>query len=443
MRILSLTAGAAQMYCGSCLRDNALARELIRQGHEVHLVPIYTPTKTDEPNASSGRVLFGGISVYLQQHSSFFRHTPQFLDRLWDSRWALRAASKGSLGVDPRELGALTVSMLEGEGGPLDKEFRKLEDWLSHQPRPDIINLPNAMLIAMAPAIRRVYDGPVVCTLQGEDLFLQGLPEPYRSQSLGLIAKHAPAVEGFISISDFYAGHMAEFLRIPPSKIHIVSLGLDTTDFQSYRKTPNSDDVFRLGYLARVAPEKGLRFLIETWKEFRRRVKGPARLEAAGYLAPEHNEYLDSVRSDIEAAGLGAEFHYRGELSRTEKIDFLHSLDCFCVPATFDEPKGLYVLEAMAAGVPVLAPDRGVFPEHLDRCDGGLLFDPSSPAALAAHLETLYRDPAFRRALGQRGREGVLLHATLSAMARRTVEVYAALSPRSRTAVAHSAFGGS
>jgi len=67
MKILYVTAGAGGMYCGSCLRDNALAAELMSQGHDVVLLPVYTPTLTDEPNVSSGKVLYGGVSVYLQQ----------------------------------------------------------------------------------------------------------------------------------------------------------------------------------------------------------------------------------------------------------------------------------------------------------------------------------------------------------------------------------------
>lgn len=67
MKLLSITAGAANMYCGSCLRDNALAAELIARGHDVMLVPLYTPTRTDEPNVSDRHVFFGGVSVYLQQ----------------------------------------------------------------------------------------------------------------------------------------------------------------------------------------------------------------------------------------------------------------------------------------------------------------------------------------------------------------------------------------
>ena len=76
MRIALLVPGTGSFYCGSCLRDNALARELLRQGHDVTLVPIYTPTRTDEPNVSEERVLYGGINVYLQQKVPLFRRTP-------------------------------------------------------------------------------------------------------------------------------------------------------------------------------------------------------------------------------------------------------------------------------------------------------------------------------------------------------------------------------
>ena len=101
MRLLHFTAGAAGMYCGSCLRDNALAAALRARGHDVVLQPLYTPTNPDGPNVSSSRVFFGGISVYLQQHVPLFRHTPALLDRLWDSNAALRLASKRQIKIDP------------------------------------------------------------------------------------------------------------------------------------------------------------------------------------------------------------------------------------------------------------------------------------------------------------------------------------------------------
>ena len=108
MKIVYITAGAASMYCGSCLRDNALAAELMSRGHDVTLVPVYTPTLTDEENVSEHRVFFGGISVYLEQHSALFRNTPWIVDKLWDSELALKLAARRSIPVNPRLLGEMT-----------------------------------------------------------------------------------------------------------------------------------------------------------------------------------------------------------------------------------------------------------------------------------------------------------------------------------------------
>src|SRR5262245_59821292 len=183
MKILSITAGAAGMYCGSCARDNSLARELIARGHDVTLMPVYTPTRTDEPNASRPQVLFGGISVYLQQYSSLFRKTPRFLDRLWDSPRVINLFAGRAVSNDPKLLGDLTISMLNGTNGLLRKEFDKLVDWVRSEPLPDVVNIPNSLLIALAPPLRQALNRPVCCTLQGEELFIDGLVAPYREQA--------------------------------------------------------------------------------------------------------------------------------------------------------------------------------------------------------------------------------------------------------------------
>src|ERR687888_1373208 len=187
MKILSITAGAAGMYCGSCSRDNGLAVELMARAHEVPLLPLYTPTNPDEPNVSRDRVLFGGISIYLQQHVPLFRRTPRWLDRLWDSPGVIRAFASRSIATDPKLLGDLTVSMLEGDRGVLRKEFDKLLEWLATEPVPDVVNLPNSLLISLARPLRDALHAPICCTLQGEDLFLDGLVEPYRSKAIELI----------------------------------------------------------------------------------------------------------------------------------------------------------------------------------------------------------------------------------------------------------------
>jgi len=436
MKVLSMTAGAADMYCGSCLRDNAVARELIRQGHDVTLIPIYTPTKTDEANVSQkGKVLFGGINVYLQQHWPVFRHTPWLVDRILDSSWALKAASKRSIAVNPKFLGEMTVSMLEGRAGALAKEFDKLKTWLRDFDRPDIVVLPNTMVMAMAPVIREVYSGPIAVTIQGDDLFLDGLIEPYRSRSMKLIRDLAAQVDGFIAISSSYADRMSSYFGISRAGIHVVPLGVEHEDFRP--QTVRHDRPFTIGYLARIAPEKGLHQLAESYRRFREKSSRPARLEVAGYLAPEFHTYLKSIQEQINAWGLASEFHYHGELDREQKIRFLSNLDAFSVPIVYDDPKGLYVLEAMASGVPVVAPDRGAMHEHIHRFGGGLLVKADDPDAIASAFLELQEDPDHRRHLGQIGRLGIEKYGTLATMAQRTLEVYGAISAALREPVSH------
>jgi len=418
MRILHVTAGAANMYCGSCMRDNALAAELKRQGHDVVLMPVYTPTLTDEENVSDGRVFFGGISVYLQQKSAVFRYTPGVLDRLlFDNAWALRRASQKSIGVTPQFLGEMTVDMLQGERGPIAKEFRKLRGWLRREPKFDVISLPFTLLISMAEALRRAARGAkIVCTLQGEDLFLEGLPEPYKSESKRLIREAIPHVDRFLAVSGYYAGFMSEYLDIPREKIRVVPIGISLDGFAAPVK-PESG-VVKIGYFARIDPAKGFHNLCEAYRILRQKPGLPAlRLEAAGYMLPEHREYFDAEVRKLEEAGLGGEFEYRGSLTRDEKIRFLQEIDVMCVPTDYVEPKGLFVLEALASGTPVVLPAHGAFPEILGRTGGGILVEPKDAQALAESLENMICDPERRAQLAREGAEGVRQYYSAASMA--------------------------
>jgi glycosyltransferase involved in cell wall biosynthesis len=425
MRLLSITAGAGAMYCGSCLRDNALAAELMARGHDVSLLPVYTPTLTDETNVSDHRVFFGGISVYLQQHVPLFRHTPAIFDRVWDAPAVLRTVAGRSMSaVDPRFLGAMTVSMLRGEDGFQGKEIVKLVDWLRGQPPFDLIVLPNSLLLGLAPALARALGRPLCCTLQGEDLFLEGLPAEDREESLRLIRSHRDSVARFIAVSDFYAEHMSGYLDLPRGRVRTVPLGVHAAD-EAPVPPGRPSQPFTVGFFARIAPEKGLHMLAEAYAIMRRDGRLPAgRLEAAGYMAPEHHAYLAQIQAGLAAAGLAAEFHYHGVLDREAKMRFLRSLDVASVPSPYAEPKGMSVLEAMACGTPVVQPDHGAFPEILGRTGGGVLFTPGDTAALAEAIVGLHDDPYRRKALGEQGARGVRREYSVGRMAERAIQVY-------------------
>jgi glycosyltransferase involved in cell wall biosynthesis len=432
MRILSITAGAAGMYCGSCFRDNALAIELLARGHEVTLVPVYTPTRTDEDNVSRPDVLFGGISVYLQQRSPFFRRLPRLIDRLWDSPWVIGAFAGRGVSADARLLGDLTVSMLEGESGILKKEFDKLIDWIRGEPAPDVINLPNSLLISLAAPLKRALNRPVCITLQGEELFISGLTEPYRARAIEMIRKQTSEVDGFIAVSEFCHEFMQTFLRIPPDRIAVVPLGISMKGYERRvlppdggprRGGPRPD--FRVGYFARVAPEKGLHVLADAYVRFRQRIgSAPATLEVAGYMGPAHRSYLDEATAILTRAGLQGEMTYHGAVNREGKLQFLRDLDVLSVPATYDEPKGMFLLEAMAAGVPCVQPRRGAFIEVLEKTGGGVLVDPDNPEALANGLHALWSDRAYQARLADAAFNGVRAHYTIGRSATRQLDVY-------------------
>jgi glycosyltransferase involved in cell wall biosynthesis len=438
MRILSVTAGAASMYCGSCLRDNALAAALIARGHDVTLIPLYTPLRTDEVNVTRSDVLFGGINIYLQHQSGLFRRLPRFVDRLLDSPWLIRTFADRSVSVDPKLLGGLTISMLEGTGGVLRKEFDKLLDWVRDEPKPDVVMITNSMLIGLARPLADALHAPICCTLQGEALFLEGLAEPYRTRSVELIRAQVRHVDRFVAVSDFEAGFMTDYLRIPKDKLSVVPLGIKVGDFAEAKDAEEAEDAeaFTIGFLGRIAPEKGLHLLADAFVRLRQKT-APAklRLEAAGYLAAANKPYLDGVQRSLEREGVANDFVYHGEVDRSGKVRFLKSLDVLSMPATYDEPKGFPLLEAMACGVPVVQPRRGAFVEIVERTGGGLLVAPDDAGSLAEGLHKIWNDRALRARLGQQGLEGVRRHYTSEASAERLIAVFSELTQPVRKVV--------
>jgi glycosyltransferase involved in cell wall biosynthesis len=413
------------MYCGSCARDNALAAELLKRGHDLTLVPVYTPTRTDEPNVSRSHVLFGGISVYLQQYASVFRKTPRILDRLWDAPGVIAAFAGRMVSNDPRMLGDLTLSMLQGDRSVLRKEFDKLLDWIHREPLPDIINLPNSLLIALAEPLKKALNRPVCCTLQGEELFIEGLAPAYREKTLELIRNQVQHVDRFLAVSRYCSTFMTRYLQIPAAKVAVVPLGINVSGYERRSPRAGSDEPFTIGYFARVAPEKGLHVLADAYLRFRRRTAPTkARLEAAGYASPVHAGYLQGVVRKLEAEGFGDEFVYRGVVDRAGKLKFLGGLDLLSVPATYDEPKGMFLLEAMARGVPVVQPQRGAFTEVVEATKGGILVKPDDPEALSNTFHDLWNDRLRIDQLGGMAFNNVRQHYTVERSADQLLEVY-------------------
>jgi len=460
MRIAYLTAGAAGMYCGSCLHDNTLAAALVRLGVDIQLIPTYTPIRTDEDDVSLDRVFFGGINVYLQQKLGLFRWLPPSWDRILDRPWLLRRATARSTAVDPKFLGDLTISMLRGERGHQRKEVRRLCRYLASDAKPNLVVLSNLLIGGCIPTLQRTLTAPVLVTLQGDDAFLEHLPEPYKARAFDEIRRLVSNVDGFLVHSRYYAEFMAGYFGIPTDKLHVVPLGIDTRGYAEPENGTGTDRPDRsqgpengtgtdrpdrsqshfpagrpptIGYLARLAPEKGLHVLVDAFLELRQRPGlKDVRLRIAGWLGEHQRPFAESQFDKLRMAGLDDAFQYVGEVDRRGKLEFLRSLDILSVPTTHREPKGLFVLESLAAGVPVVLPDHGVFPELIASTGGGCLVPPHDPLALAGAIADLLGDEPRRRQYAAAGRQAVQQHRHAEAMARATLDVFQKLGGKAR-----------
>lgn len=463
MRIAYITAGAAGMYCGSCLHDNTLAAALLAMGEDVLLVPTYTPLRTDEADVSIGRVFFGGINVYLQSKVSLFRHTPWWFDRLLDNPMLLERLSKRASSVDPAQLGDMTVTMLQGEAGHLRKEVEKLVDWLLKEVRPDVVHLSNSMQIGMARMIRERRGPPVVCQLSGEDLFIEKLVPPFYEEARAHLRERAADVDAFVALNRYYADFMAEYLAVDRARVHVIPHGLkldghraleppaepgaaigsgDASSFNTHSQPPalpgvlsndlRSDNPRVIGYFARICEDKGLHLLVEACELLAERGDVPPFvLHAAGYLGGGDKPYLEALQKRAASGKLAGRFQYLGELDRAQKIAFLQSLDVFSTPTVYRESKGLPALEAMANAVPVVLPDHGSFSEIVADTGGGLLHRPSDARDLSDKLAELLINPDRSAQFGAAGQRAIHERYDAAEMAKRTLVLYWQVSGRS------------
>jgi glycosyltransferase involved in cell wall biosynthesis len=428
MRIAYITAGAAGMYCGSCLHDNTLAAALLEMGEDVILIPTYTPLRTDEADVSINRIFFGGINVYLQQKSAVFRHTPWWFDRLLDHPALLNSLSRRAGSVDPAQLGDLTVSMLRGEAGRQRKELEKLVHWLVTDVKPDVVHLSNSMQIGMARMLRERSGPPVVCQLSGEDLFIEKLPPPHYAAAREHLRERAADVDAFVAINRYYADFMADYLAVDRAKVHVIPHGVKLEGHGSrVSKQPHEPRV--IGYLARICHDKGLHLLVEAAEQLAARPDVPQfEVRAAGYLGVADKPYLAAIEKKAAAGPLAGKFHYIGELNRAEKIAFLQTLDVFATPTVYRESKGLPALEAMANAVPVVLPDHGSFSGLVADTGGGLLHRPHDATDLADRLAEMLDNPDRASQYGAAGREAIQDRYHAAAMARQTRDLYRKLA---------------
>lgn len=418
MRILHLTPGTGNFHCGSCLRDHALIKALRVRGHDALMAPLYLPLVTDrEFGAQELGVQIGGISLFLQQKLPWFHKLPKFIHRWLNTPDHLRMAARRMGMTSPKVLGEMTLGALLGTEGRQWGEWHKLIDWIRAEKKIDVISFSNSLLSGLAPAIEKELGIPVVCSLQGEDSFLDTLPEPYREQCWEAMKRNARSVRHFIAPSHFYADHMRRRLDATVEQMKVIPNGIDATAFTTASADPNWPTI---GYFARMIHGKGLTTLVDAFIDLASRNSIPRlKLRIGGSKTPADDKYVAGLQQKIAAAGLASRVEWRPNLSFKDKVHFFHDLTVFSVPATYGEAFGLYVIEAAASGVPFVQPDHAAFPELLAATEGGVLCKPDDPKALADALESLLQDDVAREKMARVATAKVRQEFTSTRMAER------------------------
>jgi glycosyltransferase involved in cell wall biosynthesis len=420
VKLAFLTPGTGNYYCGVCMRDNSLARHLMADGHEVTMLPTYLPHFLDEEPASEEQaIFFGGINVYLQHKFALFRHTPGWLDKAFDSKWLLRKAAARSGMTSSKDLGEITISTFQGEDGPLVKEVRKVLNWFKTHGSPDVLFLSTVMLAGIGKVLKRELGIPVFGFLQGEDSFLDSLLPEYRNEAWKLLSADVAQLDGCIAPSRYFGDFMADRLELDKETVRYHPNGITLTGFEPERDPPTTPSI---GYLARLCPLKGLDILVDAFLLLKEMDKFPdLRLEIAGGMTAEDELFVDEQRRKLTQAGLAEYFSIRPNVNR-DKLEFLRKLSVFSVPARYQEAFGLYVIEALAAGVPVVLPQGGAFPELVEQTQGGRIYQPNEPDALAESLQALLENPSQAKRMGLAGHESVSRDFSNEQLAKRLVD---------------------
>jgi glycosyltransferase involved in cell wall biosynthesis len=411
MKIIQITPGSGDnFYCENCLRDQALVRTLYSQGHEIIMVPLYLPIKLDPPKVSiDAPIFYGGINVYLQQKLGLFRKTPRWLDRLFDNRALLSKVSKKAGMTRSRDLEETTISMLRGENGHQAKELERLIKWLSSDnERPDVVILSNVLLGGLAAHLKRRLKVPVVCMLQDEEAFIDSMDEPYSKEVWRLIRGCSQEIDAFISVSMAYTKRITPRLGIFEDKINTVYMGIDLNEYPPAQQLSEKPVI---GFLSRMCPQRGLDILIDTFIMIRQNPElKKCQLQISGGKSQADEPFLRKIRNRLEKEGLIEDVAFISEFLGEGRRQWLNSLSVMCVPEKEEAAYGLFALEAQAAGVPVVVPKVGIFPEMLELTGGGLLVDSNTPEKFASVLTPLLQDTASAFELGKKGRRGIEAH---------------------------------
>jgi glycosyltransferase involved in cell wall biosynthesis len=425
MQIVHIVPGSGgSFYCGNCLRDSEYIQGLKRAGVEVVKVPMYLPIFADEHDIEEVPVFYGAISIYLKHSFPALRKAPGWVDKILNSGPALRFAAGMAGSTNPKGLESMTISMLLGETGEQKKELDHMVDWLEKACKADVIHLSNALLIGLARRIKERLNVKVVCTLQDEDVWVNAMDENFKIQTWDLMKERARDVDAFFAVSQFYAKEMQPVLAIPDEKLFIHHITVDPAEY-TYQNT--SEKPLNIGYISRMCEDNGLEVLVDAFILLKKDPRWQhVKLVLTGGSTGENDKFVKSIKLRIKQSGLvdEVEFHKDFEDGRHE---FFKKVSMISVPVLQGEAFGMYLLESMASGVPVVQPALGAFPEIIEKSGGGINYTPNTPETLSEALSSLLGNQEKLNRLSEQARKGVEQKFNVHQEAKEVVDRYSKL----------------
>jgi len=423
MKIIQIVPGfGGTFYCGNCLRDSALVKSLRQEGHDAITIPLYLPlTLNHEEYTNDIPVFYGAVNLYLKQNYPWLRNMPMFIERLLNSGPILSYAAHKAGSTRAEGLEQMTESMLLGSEGNQWKELEELVDFLRGE-QPDIVHLSNALLLGLARRIREELQVPVIFSLQDEDVWVDAMRDEYREHIWELIAEKAKDVDGFMAVSHFYAAVMQQRMKIPDEKIHVVHIGVNPA---AYIPSRPATDPPAIGFLSRMNEENGFGLLIDAFIELKRNDRfSSLRLYATGGMTGDDKSYVRRQVQKLKQANLNGQVDIQYNFQQKELGEFFQKITLLSVPVLKGEAFGLYQLEALASGVPLIQPALGAFPEIIETTGGGVVYHPNTSTALAAKLAEILDSPSQIEQMSRDGIEAVVNHFDCRKLTRKMVGIY-------------------
>ncbi len=424
MKIVNIVPGfGGTFYCGNCLRDSGYTKSLIKLGHDAMMLPIYLPLTMEHGiEKDTNPIFYGAVNIYLKQNFKIFRNMPGWMERFFNSSSILRYAAKKAGSTRTEGLEEMTISMLMGKDGNQNDELQELIDFLKNHEKPDIVHLSNALLIGLAKQIREQLNVPVVCSLQDEDVWVDAMNDHYRNKVWDLMSEKAKNVDAFISVSDYYAHEMKKKMRIPDEKMHIVPIGIDSSLY-SYSKPANNPPV--IGFISRMYEEHGFGLLIDAYIILKKNSKyKDVLLKLSGGYTADDKKYVKSQIKKLKKAGIFDDVEFIDDYKPEKRFNFFNKITLLSVPVLKGEAFGVYQLESMACGVPLVQPALGAFPEIIENTSGGITYSPNNAETLVNSWISILSKPELIEEMSNKGHHAVINNYAIDPVSERVLNIY-------------------